>query len=69
MKTKELTRYILSIMQQFKRFNMQKTFEHCGYTIQGRFDPTKRLADETCPREDDESHLGFEECHPSAGNE
>ncbi|KAF0722272.1 hypothetical protein Ae201684P_007492 [Aphanomyces euteiches] len=45
-KTKALTQYVMSIMQQFRHFDMTKTFEHCGYTVQGRFDPTKRLSDE-----------------------
>ncbi|KAH9118717.1 hypothetical protein AeMF1_008268 [Aphanomyces euteiches] len=65
-KTKELTLYILGIMQQFKKFDMTKTFEHCGYTAQGRFDPSMRLSDENIFNETssaiDESMFDFVEC-------
>ncbi|KAH9101705.1 hypothetical protein AeMF1_021561 [Aphanomyces euteiches] len=66
-KTKALTQYVMSIMQQFRHCDMTKTFEHCGYTVQGRFDPTKRheVSSEGHCRNEDEM-LGFVECQPDS---
>ncbi|KAF0743554.1 hypothetical protein Ae201684P_004011 [Aphanomyces euteiches] len=63
-KTRDLTRYVLTIMQQFKAFDMTKTFQHCGYKVQGYFDPTMRLADECTSTKvtSATNTLGFIEC-------
>ncbi|KAF0744340.1 hypothetical protein Ae201684P_018597 [Aphanomyces euteiches] len=35
--------FVVKIMEKFKRFNMAKVFEHCGWLTTGRFDPCKGL--------------------------
>ncbi|RHY22442.1 hypothetical protein DYB32_009503 [Aphanomyces invadans] len=42
--TKDLMVFIMSIIESFKSFDLSRIFNHCGYTKQGRFDPSKRLA-------------------------
>ncbi|ETV99369.1 hypothetical protein H310_08082 [Aphanomyces invadans] len=36
----------MSILKTFKSYDMTNIFRHCGYSKQGRFDPSKRLVDE-----------------------
>ncbi|OWY94901.1 hypothetical protein PHMEG_00035241 [Phytophthora megakarya] len=61
----ELTPFIARTFSRFTSFNMSKVFEHCGWTVQGYFDPVRQLSKENRVRtaentEHPETHV-FEE--------
>ncbi|KAE9005074.1 hypothetical protein PR001_g17544 [Phytophthora rubi] len=43
---RDLTPFVVKTFQRFKGFNMANVFEHCGWRVQGFFDPTGLLASE-----------------------
>ncbi|OWZ12093.1 Serine/threonine-protein kinase [Phytophthora megakarya] len=43
---RDLVPFVVRTFRRFKRFNMKRVFEHCGYRIQGVFDPVGPLSSE-----------------------
>lgn len=38
--------FVVETFRRFERFPMARVFAHCGYTIDGHFDPTQALGKE-----------------------
>ncbi|KAG6974519.1 hypothetical protein JG688_00003033 [Phytophthora aleatoria] len=41
---RDLTPFVAKTFERFRGFNMRKVFEHCGWKIQGYFDPVGPLS-------------------------
>ncbi|KAH9115162.1 hypothetical protein LEN26_013001 [Aphanomyces euteiches] len=41
-----LERFVMRVLLEFENFDMQGIFEHCGYTKEGVFDPTRSIGNE-----------------------
>ncbi|KAJ8524495.1 hypothetical protein ON010_g16623 [Phytophthora cinnamomi] len=66
---RDLLPFVVQIFQRFENFSITRVFEHCGWKLQGHFDPAdpmskeqRRVPDIRCDAlqiDEDEADLGF----------
>ncbi|KAH9095024.1 hypothetical protein LEN26_017977 [Aphanomyces euteiches] len=69
-KNRSTVLFALEIVEQFRRFDMQKIYQHCGWTVEGNFDPRSGLSNDRIKLSKGEEHsvdelLEFAECGES----
>ncbi|KAH9067116.1 hypothetical protein Ae201684P_021283 [Aphanomyces euteiches] len=54
MKDRSLLHFVAEVVDNFRTFNMQSIFEHCGWTKNGCFDPRESLGNDKVKLPDDQ---------------